>query len=344
MPVSGKRTASLDALARRNVEEILSRCLERDPGDRAAVVFDEASPLARLLARAYLQALPGAAAIDFGRTPPGEILERLHRLRPGDLVVLVESSRFQLARHRLRVELFRAGLKVVEHPHLERVREGEIPVYVDALAYDEDQYGRVAPALKERIDRAVVIRLAGEGAGLVYDTAFEEARLNTGEYRGGGNVGGQFPIGEVFTEPRELDRVNGTVELFAFGDTDFTVNVPASPFAIVVEKGVVVEAPEAPPEFAAILGQIRSEEGCVWLRELGFGLNRAMSRERRVSEIGTFERMCGIHLSLGAKHAMYPKAAFPKRRTHFHVDVFPAVDFVEIDGERVFEGGRYTVT
>jgi aminopeptidase len=341
MPVSGQSSAPVIALARKNIEEVLSRCLEHGPGAGAVIVFDEDSPLARLLAQAYREALPGAAAIDFSRTPPVEILERLERLRPRDLIVLLESSRFRLARHRLRVELFQAGLKVIEHPHLARVREDEIPVYVDALAYDEEHFEKVAPALKGKIDCARGARLLGAGAELIYDTAFEEARLNTGDYRGGGNVGGQFPIGEVFTEPREIDRVNGTVKLFAFGDADFTVNVPASPFSIVVQKGALVEAPEAPPEFSAILGQIRSEEGRVWLRELGFGLNRAMSRERRVSEIGTFERMCGIHISLGAKHAMYPKAAFPKKRTHFHVDVFPVVDRVEIDGETVFQGGRY---
>lgn len=331
--------------ARRNAGEILSRCLKHSPGNKALIVYDEASGLSRLLSRAYRDILPGVPAVDYeAMGAEGRIRDAIGALSPGDLVVLVESDRFRLAKHRFRVELFARGLKVVEHPHLGRMRVEEYPVYVDALAFDQEHSTRVAPALKTRIDRARAIRLIGEGTELLYDTAFEEARLNTGDYRGADNVGGQFPIGEVFTEPREIDRVNGTVKLFAFGDTDFTVNVPASPFAIVVERGVLMEAPEAPPDFAAILGQIRSEEGRVWLRELGFGLNRAMSRERRVSEIGTFERMCGIHISLGAKHAMYSKAAFPKRRTHFHVDVFPAIDRVEIDGATVFDDGRYTLT
>jgi hypothetical protein len=53
--------------------------------------------------------------------------------------------------------------------------------------------------------------------------------------------------------------------------------------------------------------------------------------------------MCGIHLSLGSKHAIYAKPGLSRRKTKFHVDVFVAVDQVEIDGEVVFSGGAYRV-
>lgn len=308
------------------------------------IVYDEASPLARLLARAYREVLPGARAIDFAAARPGEILEAVQALAPGDLVVLVESESFRLAKFRFRMELFGLGLKVIEHPHLGRMREEEeIAVYVDSLAYDEDQFGRLAPALKERLDRARSSRLVCPETELLYDSAFEAARLNTGDYRGATNVGGQFPIGEVFTEPKDVERVNGTVKLFAFGDLDFTVNAPEIPFTAVIERGCLVATRGAPPAFEAVLEQIRSGEGRVWVRELGFGLNRAMTRERRVTENGAYERMCGIHLSLGAKHAIYAKSAFPKKRSRFHVDVFADVERAEIDGETVFRRGRYTL-
>lgn len=331
------------AQARRNIREILVRCLRHSPEHREMIVYDEASPLSRLLARAYRETLPTAKAIEFSPARAGEILAAVKALAPGDLVVLVESESFRLAKFRFRMELFRLGLKVIEHPHLGRMREEEIPVYVDSLACDEDQLGRVAPALKERIDRAREIRLIGEGEELVYDSGFEAARLNSGDYRGAENVGGQFPIGEVFTEPKEVERVNGTVKLFAFGDLDFTVNAPATPFTAVVEGGCLVETRGAPPAFEAVLEQIRAGEGRVWLRELGFGLNRAMTRERRVTENGAYERMCGIHLSLGAKHTIYPKPSFPKKTSRFHVDVFAELERVEIDGQTVFRRGRYTV-
>ena len=307
------------------------------------ILFDEESPLSSLLADAYRGALPGAPARDASRLPAEEIIREIDGLAPADLVVLVESSRFPLAEHRFRIELFDRGLKVVEHPHLARIRDEEIAAYVDALAYDPAYYRTVGPALKRRIDRADRIRVGGADGELVYASAFEEAKLNIGDYRGQKNAGGQFPIGEVFTEPVDLARVNGEIPLFAFGDSEFGVAAPERPIRLRIEAGVVVDAGDAPPQFGEILTAIRAEEGVVHVRELGFGLNRALTRERRVSDVGSYERMCGVHLSLGAKHAIYAKAGFPKRKTKFHVDVFVAVERVEIGGETVFSGGAYRI-
>jgi leucyl aminopeptidase (aminopeptidase T) len=233
-------------------------------------------------------------------------------------------------------------LKVIEHPHLARIREAEFATYIDALAYDPAYYRAVGPALKKRLDRARRITVVCEGTELIYDSPLENAKLNIGDYSGMKNVGGQFPIGEVFTEPKDLDRVNGTIKLFAFGDTDFSVHGTGKPFSAVIEKGLLTAAPDAPKTFHVVLDQIRAEEGTIRLRELGFGLNRAMTRERRVSDIGAYERMLGLHLSLGAKHAVYTKPGFPKK-SRFHVDVFAAIERVEADGEGIFQDGRYTV-
>ena len=234
-------------------------------------------------------------------------------------------------------------MKVVEHPHLEKILERETPAYVDALAYDSSYYRSVGPALKRRIDASQRIRVTGEGAELLYASPFEDAKLNIGDYRGRKNIGGQFPIGEVFTEPVDLAGLEGEIPLFAFGDSDFRVAVPASPIRLRIEAGVVVDARGAPPEFDAVLAAIRAEEEVVRVRELGFGLNRALTRDRRISDVGSYERMCGVHLSLGSKHAIYAKPGLSRRKTKFHVDVFVAVDRVEIEGEVVFSEGAYRV-
>ena len=281
--------------------------------------------------------------MEFSEPLRAETLRDAFGLPPGALVVLVESSRFPLAEHRFRVELFARGLKVVEHPHLGRIRDDEIEAYVDSLAYDAAYYRTVGPALKARIDRAAGAKLSGAAGDLVYGGPLEEAKLNTGDYSGQATAGGQFPIGEVFTEARDLTSVSGVVLLFAFGAADFSVNAPDTPIRLAVEEGRVVSADGAPPAFRAILDEIRAGEGEVWLRELGFGLNRAFTRERRVSDVGSYERMCGIHLSLGAKHAIYAKPGFSKRRVKYHVDVFAAVERAEIGGETVYADGKYTV-
>lgn len=335
--------SSLLNRAQLNIHDTITLALGCVPNQRTLLVYDEQSDLAKLLGETYRAVLPNAATLNFDQTTAKEILSAIDALAPKALVVLIQSTSFRLNEFRIRVELFNRGLKVVEHPHLGRIREEETATYIDALSYDPAYYRSVGPALKRRIDRASRITVLCEGTELVYDSPFETAKLNIGDYTGMKNTGGQFPIGEVFSEPKEVRRVNGAVRIFAFGDLDFAVHAPSRPFSAMIEEGLLVAAPEAPTAFQAVLERIRSDEKEVWVRELGFGLNRALTRERRLSDIGAYERMLGIHLSLGAKHALYTKPGFPKSG-RFHVDIFAAVEGVEIDGERVFEKGHYTVS
>jgi leucyl aminopeptidase (aminopeptidase T) len=92
-----------------------------------------------------------------------------------------------------------------------------------------------------------------------------------------------------------------------------------------------------------VLAGIRADEGEVWLREFGLGMNRAFTLERTVSDVGTLERMCGVHLSLGAKHATFAKAAMKKRLARHHVDVFVLTSSVTVDEEIVFQDGAWRV-
>ena len=172
-----------------------------------------------------------------------------------------------------------------------------------------------------------------------FPSGFESAKLNVGDYTGMKNVGGQFPIGEVFTEARDLESVNGRVRVFAFGDTAFQVNRPERPITLVVEKGRVTGAVDSTPEFEKVLANIRADEGEVWVRELGFGMNRAFTKDRFVSDIGTYERMCGVHLSLGAKHTIYKKPQFTRSAARHHIDVFVVTESVLLDDEAVYRDG-----
>ena len=338
----------LQQQARLNLYDTVTLALDCAPHDKALLIHDEQSKLAQLLGDAYQAVLPNATAFNFDQTATEEILHVVDSLAPETLVVLIQSTRFLLNEFRFRLELFQRHLKVIEHPHLARIREEEQEIYIDALAYDPTYYRSIGPALKRRIDQAQRINVICEGSNfveeteLIYASPFEAAKLNIGDYRGMKNIGGQFPIGEVFSEPKQLRCVNGTVQIFAFGDTDFTVHVPERPFLATISQGVLVAAPDAPKEFQTVLDQIRAEDQEVWVRELGFGLNRALTRKRRLSDIGTYERMLGIHLSLGAKHALYTKPGFPKSGK-CHVDIFIDVQRVEIDHEKVFEGGQYLI-
>jgi hypothetical protein len=349
--------------AARHLQDILTIAIEHPlgldypghaeaPAPAAVVVYDGRCELAALLTEAYRRCLPAARFLDFDAHTAEAVLGALAPLRTSDLVVLIQSGNFRLEAFRLRVELFKRGLKVIEHPHLERMRGREIGWYVDALAYDPGYYRGVGAALKARIDSAAsaVVFSGGRNSGaasggetLVFPSSFESAKLNVGDYRGMKNIGGQFPIGEVFTEARDLEAVHGRIRIFAFADTTFMVNRPERPITLIVEAGRVAEAEDSIPEFEKVLANIRADEGEVWVRELGFGMNRAFSPDRMVSDIGTVERMCGIHLSLGAKHAVYRKPDFRRRDGRHHVDVFAVTESVRLDGEEVFRNGAWSL-
>lgn len=324
----------------RNLRDLLVHALQRH-SEAVLVLHDGRSALSRLLTEGFRQALPDGAFMDVDAFPPEELMARVEALAPGDLVVLVETSRFDLKEHRFRLFLFQRGLKVMEFPHLGRMAGEEIAIYVDSLAYDPDLVRPLGRALKVYIDDAERIRLVSGMGELVYVGPFEDAKLNVGDYSAAKQVGGQFPIGEVFTEPVQLEGCNGTVPIYAYGESDFSVRRLETPFTLVIEAGRVAAAPGAPQGFLDILEAIRAAENVVWVRELGFGLNRAFTRDRTVTDVGSYERVCGVHLSLGAKHAVYPKPGFHRKETKFHVDVFCDLERVEVGSRVVFEAGSY---
>ena len=294
---------AVDAAAA-HLGDVLRIVVEHDPAHRALVVYDTRSDLARALAEGYRRNLPQGEFIDFDAVAPGDVLAAFQRMRTSDLVVLVQSTNFRLEAFRIRVELFKLGLKVIEHVHLLRMPGAQGAHYIEALAYDSSYYRGVGAALKARIDSASSASVHSGPERLVFASPLEPAKLNVGDYSGMNNVGGQFPIGEVFTEAQDLEAVNGRVQVHVFGDSSYLVNRPDKPITLIIERGRVVGAADATPEFDKLLAIIRADEGEVWVRELGFGMNRAFTRERRVNDIGTYERMCGIHLSLGAKHGV----------------------------------------
>lgn len=329
-------------LAAKNLQDVVTLAFEHTSSDRTLVVFDQHCVLALALTEGYRRCLPHAHFIDFDTVTPQHIQASFDTLTAGDLVVLIQSSNFRLDAYRIRVELFKLGLKVIEHPHLARMPGIEAAHYIAALAYDPVYYRGTGAALKARIDRAESAQIDSGGAKLMFGP-LELAKVNIGDYRGMTNVGGQFPIGEVFTEARSLESVHGHVRIFVFGDTQFAVNRPAQPITLVVDQGRVTAARDSTPEFDRVLANICADEGQVWLRELGFGMNRAFAADRTVSDIGTFERMCGVHLSLGAKHGVYPKTGFKRGVVRHHVDVFAVTDAVFLDGENLYSDGAWLV-
>ncbi|QLG89104.1 hypothetical protein HQ393_13110 [Chitinibacter bivalviorum] len=336
------------ALAHQHVGDIVRVAIGHGADEPALIIYDSECPLAPLLAQAYAAALPAAQVIEISTVDNEAVMAAFAAQPAGALIVLIQSTHFRLDAYRLRVQLFAQGLKVIEHVHLSRMIGDEAPRYIDALGYsheDADYYRGTGAALQAKIGAAPSARLvSSSGHTLSFATPLEPAKLNVGDYRAMKNIGGQFPIGEVFTEAVDLEAVSGRADIYVFGDTTFHCNFPPQAITIVVEAGRITAVENSTPEFDAVLDKIRAVEGEIWIRELGLGLNRAFTRERTVSDIGTYERLCGIHLSLGAKHGSYNKPQFKRKDTRFHIDVFVDVaGGVWLGEENLYHDGVWLV-
>lgn len=323
-----------------HIRRILEKSIKRPPEADVLVVFDRQSGLASVMADAYQEALPDAQFINFDEMEPAAILAEIDKLSPGDVVALVQSTSFRLNEFRLRLELFKRGLKTIEHVHLGRMPEGEWATWIGALSFDPDTDGERARKLKKILDKAQRIDVYCEGLHLSWESAMEPAKLNIGDYTGMENVGGTYPIGEVFTEAQDLTKVNGELKIYAFADEDFLVRFYEPPFTAIVRDGLIEPGSDAPESFVKVMEKIKADERPL-VREFGLGLNRAISRQKPVIDITAFERVNGLHLSLGEKHGVYKKPGFVPHHTKYHVDVFPAVDKITVDGQVIFENGDF---
>lgn len=334
---------SLLSSAEENLKDILKLIFNHTDQERAVIIYDTNSLLSNLLFEAYRLSLPHAIFLDFDREKEEDILTILHSLKEYDLVALVQSTNFRLDKFRLRVELFKRKIKVIEHPHLSRIEDKDAPYYIDALAYDPHYYRGVGRALQKRVNQATSAVIDSGGEFLHYDSPFEPAKLNIGDYKDMPNMGGQFPIGEIFTEIKDFDALNGRLNIFIFGDTNYRINRPKTPITLIIKESKVVACENATPEFEKILQKIKEDEGNVWVRELGFGLNPAFSKTKTVDDVGSYERMCGLHVSLGAKHGMYAKPGFKRNDGKYHVDVFADTKSMTLGDEVVYKEGAWTL-
>ncbi len=291
--------------AEQHLKGLLSVVFEHTDKETAVIVYDTDCLLSTVLAEGYKRSLPHAILVDFNEQTPEAVLETLGKLEAYDLAILVQSTSFRLDAFRIRVELFKRKIKVIEHPHLSRMTDEEAAYYIDALAYDADYTRGTGRALKSKIDAASSGVVNSDGEQLFYDSPF--------------------------------------AKIFCFGDIDYKINRPETPITLIVKEGQVVDCENSTPAFDNILSNIRRDEGTVWIRELGFGLNRAFSTTRTVADTGSYERMCGVHVSLGAKHGMYGKPGFKRRDGMYHVDVFIDTDTVTLGEEVVYRDGAWIV-
>ena len=332
--------SELETIAKKNVQDILRYAIEYTNLSRALIVYDDQFGLTNILLRAYRQVIPDAIYINFDTTPKEEILANISKMQENDLVILIQSGSFRLDEFRIRLHLFNKGLRVIEHTHLHRNTEDTWKVYLDSLAYDPTWYRTTGPALQQKLAHTQTLQIQYQNTELIITGGLEHPKLNIGDYSGMKNIGGTFPIGEVFTEGKDFSRINGSLMLYGIAGTDFCIQTH-TPFRVDFQEGLVVDWDEnTPKHFIDTISSIKEKERPL-LRELGFGLNRAITLEHHMQDITAFERILGLHCSLGEKHSVYKKPGITSDKARFHVDVFPMVDVVLADGEPIFKKGTY---
>ena len=326
-----------------NVNDILNICINHDQSRRSLVVYDNDFGLTQLLTSAYKSVLTNNADfVDFNSKTREEIIDLFNSLQKDDLVVLIQSTNFLLNEFRIRLHLFNLGLRVVEHMHLARNDESVWDVYVNSLEYDKNWLPVIAPKLKSVLDQSKKLRIISGDAQLEVNGKLEDAKLNIGDYTGMINIGGTFPIGEVFTEAEDFSAMNGSFYVYAYADKNFNVQMH-EPFMVTINNGLIIScADNTPADFLDMIELVKSYERPL-IRELGFGLNKAITKERFLSDITAFERILGLHFSLGEKHSVYKKDGITTNKTKFHIDIFPVVDEVYADDVLIFKDGRYLV-
>ncbi len=341
--ISMPTTADLIALATKNIKDILNLSIKHDPTKhQALVVYDTENGLANILLAAYKEALPLAKFVDFDQVDKQAVLAEFDALRPDDLVVMIQSSNFRLDDFRIRIHLFNKKLKVIEHMHLYRNNPDVWDVYVNALEYDTEWLLPTSAKIKTLLESAKELKIVSQDCELKVTGGVEIPKLNVGDYTGMENIGGTFPIGEIFTEGKDFAGMNGSIYIYAFANQDFSISMH-DPFRLDIEQGLVVGYGDNTPQgFIDIWNLVKQYERPL-MREVGFGLNRAITKERYLGDITAFERIYGMHLSFGEKHSVYKKPGIKTNKSKFHVDLFPFVTSASADGQMIFENGKYVI-
>jgi len=227
--------------------------------------------------------------------------------------------------------------------------EEQYQIYIDALGFNCDRYRMIANRLKSIVDHSKTIQVTSgndeNSYELKYDGGMEPCKLNIGDYTGMENVGGTYPIGEVFSEAKELSGVNGKISIFAFPNPTRLLEFAPSPILLTIRESQIVDwdRSTSPPHFNEMLDLIRDGEGGkIYVREFGMGLNESMGRAKYLNDITAFERQCGMHISIGQKHTVYKKKGIKAKKTRFHLDLFVNLQRLVVDDVVIFENGKWT--
>lgn len=335
-------------LATKNIlEENLEILKQPYCENKVVLVYDIDSELSKYLSEAYIENLKenkNSIIINFNEIDKEDLKELLLWLEQYSTVVLVQSTNFRLDNFRIRLSLHNAWVWCLEHNHLSYIKDYEIENYADSIEYKTPYYDKLSEKLKEITDNADNMKIVcNDWSELNIFGWFEDMKQNTGNYTWKKRWW-TMPIWENFTESANFENVNWELTIYAYPSLDFQVNF-CEPFKIKIENSIITcDDKNAPKDFLEILGMIyKSEDNEIMMRELWFGLNPWISKEKTLSDVNSYERKAGFHISLWKKHGIYRKKMHRKLTQRYHIDIFPDIKNIFIDNKKIFEDNKYLI-
>jgi len=334
-----------------NIKDILITNYKIEKNNKVIIVYDEKSILSSILKEASKLALKELKndyeEIEFFEEDSENIADLVfEKTKKEDIIILIQSTSFRVSKYRWRNELCFRGLKVVEFGHLHKVKEDEIMTFIKSLDCDFEHYVKITNKIIPLIEKSKKIKfISTDGSILKYEKEMDKCLENIGQLWNQTNWTTRFPIGEIISEAKDLSTLNGEMLIYGYPKTDGQITVFTQPFKCKIENGFVISH-EGPKEFEEIIEMIKkeNEENLVYVRELGLGLNRGIKRFDLISEPMAYERVEGLHFSLGMKHGMYQKKLWPKYGKNFyqryHIDIFIDVKEIFIDGIKIFDAEK----
>ncbi len=351
MDLQNKTEIHLQKQVEIHLKNILEKNYNLKKEQHVLLIYDKQCELAKILSEGYEQILStyDRESISFYEYTEEKIREILQNLPKKSLVILVQTGSFRMSTYRFRADLFREGHSVIEHARLGNNVPSEISAYISCLTYDTPRYIQICDAIENLLMKNKSIEIESTMTDefssnklnkliLKINSEYEKPTKNTGDFTGKEIVAAGFPIGEIFTEAKDLAAINGSITVFGFPRSDHKTFF-CEPFIVNIKDGKLI-GHNGPLEFTEIIDLIKTEEGSVFIREIGFGLNTFLGFQDRITEPTAFERFCGVHFSLGKKHAMYRHKFKRKDIQKFHIDIFCKVEKVTIGEKIVFENEK----
>jgi aminopeptidase len=313
-------------------------CLAVQPGERVALIADEASSAVAASIAAALEerdaAFTGLLLEDFGPRPmraaPEEMLQALET---GDVGILC----MQPQQGELSMRM--AVVKVVERRQIRYAHMvGVTPeIMQQGMRTDYRLVDRLSDKLRERMLRAETLTVK-TGAGTAFKAHFDGG-LDWVKTSGliSRRYWSNLPAGEVFTTPATVD---GTFVCDATAGDHFNGkygDLQATPMVLQIAGarlvGVECERKDLQQEF---WDYCHTDENSDRVGELAFGTNLGLSE--MIGILLQDEKFPGVHIAFGDPYGNQTHANW-KSKTH--VDVLTRQCDVWIDDDQVIEKGRY---